>query len=98
MRKHAPLSWSGKPSINTLLPAFHVAHAWYNSKYEHLNEIIQAYIYQGVGQRKFGEGGRCSSHTTNTGNMLTRNIEICAGDLKHIQARRSSGMFTQDNS
>ena len=36
------LSWSDELTIYTLLPlhrAFHIAHAWPNSKYEDINEI-----------------------------------------------------------
>ena len=37
------LSWSDELTAYTLLPlhrAFHVAHAWSNSKYEDINEIL----------------------------------------------------------
>ena len=37
------LSWSDELAIYTLLPlhrAFHIAHAWPNSKYEDINEML----------------------------------------------------------
>ena len=47
------LSWSDELTIYTLLPlhrAFHIAHAWPNSKYEDINEILyRASIVPGGG-------------------------------------------------
>ena len=48
------LSWSDELTIYTLLPlhrAFHVAHAWPNSKYEDINEILST---RGWGRASLG--------------------------------------------
>ena len=62
--KLTPLSWLDELTIYTLLPlhcAFHAACMWSNSKYKDIDEILyRPSIYQGVGQRMFGEGAICN--------------------------------------
>ena len=59
------LNWSDERTISTLLPlhhAFHVTHAWPNSKYEDINESIvpgggAEQVWGGGGGRVGGGGG-----------------------------------------
>ena len=64
MCKCVPLSWTDELAINTLLPlhcAFHVTHAWPNSKYEDTSEILYHPSIPGGGAEKVW-GGRGGLH------------------------------------